>query len=79
MQPGTEDVWETTVKENVSPFPLHPGSHRQEGTPVALLQFPNPHDLVSGAVIHASQAEDALAVVVLVGLMFKLQVEKRPR
>ena len=46
---------------------------------MALLQFPNPHDLVSGAVIHASQAEDALAVVVLVGLMFKLQVGKRPR
>ena len=46
---------------------------------MALLQFPNPHDLVSGAVIHASQAEDAMAVVVLVGLMFKLQVEKIPR
>jgi hypothetical protein len=30
---------------------------------VALLQTPAPHDVVSGAVIQASQAEDALTVV----------------
>ena len=45
-----------------TPTPLHPGSQMHAGVPVALLQYPAPHDLVSGAVIQASQAEDAFAL-----------------
>ena len=42
--------------------PLHPGAQTHVGTPVALLQFPTPQLVVRGAVIQASQAEDAFAV-----------------
>ena len=45
-----------------TPTPLHPGSQMHAGVPVALLQYPAPHDLVSGAVIQASHAEDAFAL-----------------
>ena len=49
-------------RKSKSPTPDQPGEHTHVGTPVALLQTPTPHDVVSGAVTQASQAEDALVV-----------------
>ena len=56
-------------RKSKSPTPLHPGSQMHVGVPVALLQFPAPHDLVSGAVIQASQAEDTFALALLAVLL----------
>ena len=58
-------------RKSKSPFPLQPVRQTHEGMPVALLQLPAPHDFVSGAVIHASQAEVMLIATAAAELLVR--------